>query len=930
MSTPDILVRTQHRRLRYTLLVWSLALAVLAVVAAGADYLGWLRHGILIGTPFVATSLGLLVVWLIRDRRLAENVVARDLDTEWQLKARIEASAELSDNASVFAQAQRADAAARLAGRRLPRALAWHSGKVVLIVALLLLAIEIAVVAARVLRPEPAAPLPPEDITASIEWRAPASEIKATSIEEIALAAASSSRTGFRSMSLEVSVNGEPRPSLPLDASTLATLAKPGAHPIKLPLYLDEVAPAEYDIVAYHLRAESASREPSPVVTSPLQFVQIRPAREDVERLKPPPGSGADKIGQLNSMISALKAAQLALLKQNFLLAHAPIAKTEAAWIETNTSVAADQKTLCEKASEARTFAIAEEMDALVVDNLTQVIPLMEDAARLIAETKNEPAARPQGRALGLITELEKLIRKIILEMDAAAGAAGSPPPPKIEDPFKDDQRYKMPPRKSTAAGQLEQLAQDQTEEAKKADPTPSSSHDSNPKPPSADTQAELARRAEELAKNQQLSPAAQQAAAQAARDAAAAAEQLKQSDAAAARAPAHAAASTLRDAAAKQEKDGRDTARAQLEAARRALNDAAAEPDAAKRADKIDAIARQLQADARTQQESGSAEAARQLAAAAAEAAKAAQATRAGADQPGQKPGTEPGAQSGSQPGERLTPDPDGDRELPATGAGKEPGAGPGQEPGQTAGEKSSGGNAPGQQPTAGQNPSAAQTPSSSGSGQGQGQGQGPGQGEGKTPSPRAGSSAASGSGSGSSSGAGSGSGAGASVRLAAADRAAQAAASAQAALSDRGETINRALRQLQRGTGEGSAPSAVPGATPGSGSGSSQSIPTVRPAELILGAQLAHAVLNTPESAQASNGLINSYRNEPKYHSVVMTPELRAAVDHLRVLLAAAASDDRRDETVRRFNPEDLDPAYREVIESYFERLSREARRP
>jgi hypothetical protein len=56
-------------------------------------------------------------------------------------------------------------------------------------------------------------------------------------------------------------------------------------------------------------------------------------------------------------------------------------------------------------------------------------------------------------------------------------------------------------------------------------------------------------------------------------------------------------------------------------------------------------------------------------------------------------------------------------------------------------------------------------------------------------------------------------------------------------------------------------------------------------------------------------------------------MSPDVRAAADHLRVLLSAALAENHRDETIRRFNPEDLDPAYREAIESYFERLSRDA---
>ena len=935
---PDHLVRTQHRRRRHTTLVWALAFAVIAVALAGMDHLGWFKSGLLAGLGCAAVASGLIIRWIIRARRIDTGAVARDLDSQWSLQARLEAAAELSGDQSAMAAAQRADTAAKLAGHRAPRALAWHAGQFVLIVALLLFLAESGIFGFRILfaKPAPVPPPPAADISASIEWRSPESELKATAIEEIPLVAAADSHTGFRAMSLEVSVNGEPRLSRPLDAATLAALAKPGPHPVKLPLYLDEAGAGEFDMVAYHLRADRTTNPPSPAVTSPLQFIQIRPAREDVGRMKA--GAGKGKLGELSSMIGALKAAQLALLKQNFLLAHAQISKTDKVWTEANTTVAADQKTLAGKVAEARTFAIAEEMPTLVVDNLTQIIPLMEDASALIAKTSNEPAARPQGHVLGLLTELEKLIRKIIIE-----GGGGSPPP-KNPDPFKDDQRYKLPPRAETPAGQLEQLAQDQTEQAKKTEPAPSSPSASAPKPPSAEDQAELARRADELAKNQHLSPDAQKAAAQAARDAAAAANQLKQGDVSAARAPAQAAAQTLRETAAAQEKAGREAARAQLEAARRALDEAAREPDAATRAAKLDAIAAELQAAARAQQESGSAEAARQLQAADREAAKAAEAARKGTDTPGDQsgnapgnqpgdinPGTEPGKAPGDQPGD-----------TPSTKPGDKPGAQPGDQPGSTPGDQ------PGQTavadptgdlqmtvslPGAGKDPG--KEPGKDSSGQTPGQGQGKGEGSGKEPGDKPGSGKGSGQGegqgqgsgpgSGSGSGSGMGSGSGTIPSLVPADRAGQTAANAQAALSDRTETINRAARQLERGSGSGS------GAGTGPGQGSSLPAPNARTTDLILGAQLAQAVLATPEAAKLANTIVNQVRREPSgTANVVMPADLRGAADRLRLLLAAALSDDRRDETVRRFNPEDIDPAYREAVESYFERLSREARKP
>jgi hypothetical protein len=135
---------------------------------------------------------------------------------------------------------------------------------------------------------------------------------------------------------------------------------------------------------------------------------------------------------------------------------------------------------------------------------------------------------------------------------------------------------------------------------------------------------------------------------------------------------------------------------------------------------------------------------------------------------------------------------------------------------------------------------------------------------------------------------------------------------------LSERVEALDRALRQLERGSHENPA-------TKASATGA-----ITASTELILGAQLAHAILGTPESARDSTALVNAFRPSLTQSPAIAAPELHAATDSLRRMLVAARSDNRRNEVVRSFNPEDFDPAYRPAIERYFERLSREARHP
>src|SRR5690606_31864219 len=101
----------------------------------------------------------------------------------------------------------------------------------------------------------------------------------------------------------------------------------------------------------------------------------------------------------------------------------------------------------------------------------------------------------------------------------------------------------------------------------------------------------------------------------------------------------------------------------AQLDAARRALNEGASLSDAEERARRFDEIADQLDAEAVAQQETGSAEAARQLCAAAASTRNAASAAAEGRDLvavpsssvasgAGASPGSGTAGHSGDQPG--------------------------------------------------------------------------------------------------------------------------------------------------------------------------------------------------------------------------------------------------------------------------------------
>ena len=88
---------------------------------------------------------------------------------------------------------------------------------------------------------------------ARIQWKTPASEIKASPIEEVPLQALATSASGLRDMVLEMSVNGQPRLSVPVPADALKAA---GSHPVQASIYLDQLEVEPFDVVSYYLRAQ--------------------------------------------------------------------------------------------------------------------------------------------------------------------------------------------------------------------------------------------------------------------------------------------------------------------------------------------------------------------------------------------------------------------------------------------------------------------------------------------------------------------------------------------------------------------------------------------------------------------------------------------------------------------------------------------------
>ncbi len=479
----DRLLR-QHDR--WTRLAWPLLIVAAGLAATLA--LEWRRHpslarveqwgglGLWWAAGVALTFLAAGATWVLRRR--AQLLGARRLDQRLDAKNRLETAAFLRGDAGAMARAQREEADEFLARRR--HAPARRAPLVALgaLAAVLVLAnlaallswtrpwVRPAAAAAQpVPKPTPAAPPP-----ARIQWKTPASEIKASPIEEVPLQALAISASGLRDLVLEMSVNGQPRLSVPVAAEGLQAA---GSHPVQASIYLDQLEVEPFDVVSYYLRAQRIDPRKLPETASGVQFVQIKPFREDVREM--PGGEGHPGF----ALITALKVAQLRLIKENFVLTHTDLGQDSDEWKKANAHVGGEQAALEKKTGEAIQQLIEDGAPAEVVNLVTQAKPFMGDAARKIAAADNRPALTPQGKALGLITEVEKMVRKF-----APHGGASHGQKPKVDDPFRDKQQFELKQRFKTSGGQLEMLAAAQAKLAEDlARPEGAAPPDAAPKP---------------------------------------------------------------------------------------------------------------------------------------------------------------------------------------------------------------------------------------------------------------------------------------------------------------------------------------------------------------------------------------------------------------------------------------------------------------
>jgi hypothetical protein len=715
MKNDDVLQALQKRHRR------SLWLPVLLVACAGAICAALAL--VLLTTPgnlwkpepfklqawlgvLVVSFLGVALAFWLRRRSLART--ASDWDREIHGKNRLEAAAQLAGDETPLAQAQREESGKYLAtagGLRRTWVVPALAAMVALICLAQLLLVSVWVVQVALNGWPKTSPVEEKDKPprAQFVWVKPKSEIKASPLEEVPLTAQATSSSGLEKVSLEISINGsEKKLSVPIEEKSLT---EPGDSRLDLSVFLDELEAEPFDIVSYHLRGQRVSKVSLPAVASDMQFIQVRPLRD--EAMEKPGGDGEGD--PCLKLLLKLKIAQLGLLKGNHVLGTAELDRSNVAWKTENEHVGTEQVALAGKTSEAVDFFIANDAPMQAVDWLKQAVPEMDSAGRSINETKNPVAIPHQEKALSLITACEKLFVKAIARK-------GGPPKKKdnLKDPFASEQKYQLTKREETPAGELEQLARKQAElneEMASSAQSPGASQDAKKAEQQAAREKEIAEKLAGL--SGELPGEVGEALKAAQSKAGEAAGHLENGDPQAGSEAGTEALARMQQAIAQMRATGEAAAAEKLASAQKDLNQAAAQAGEAEKGnapgDKAGEAAatlaetrESLKAEAERQQREGSAEAARRLEdlvnqinsenvgkklKALAEGGKPEAGKAAGDEKDkqagdGKLAGKESDKQAGSEPGKQ-----------PGDESGKQAGNDPGKEPGKEPGKDSASG---------------------------------------------------------------------------------------------------------------------------------------------------------------------------------------------------------------------------------------------
>lgn len=660
-ADPLVIVRRAHRYVRLTVPIWSMALVLLATAALRTKTLGLWTQGHLAAWGIAGASAVLLLAWLTRLRRLTVRRTVRRLDARWNLRARIESAWELAGSDSPVARAQRIDLSRRMAGNPVPLRW-WYRAGVALLglaVAVNLVGVTEPVLAKRFAHTQPAvandtpgiadqppaagagvlteaaspgivspaATKPPPleqkkqtpepesrsrkvDSEATITWMSPVGEIRATAIESVPLVAHVVTRSGLHHATLEVSVNGAPRASVPVSPEVANQISIVGEVRVRLELHLDELRLNPLDYVTYYLRAERNAPEPVPAVVSGIQFIEIKPLKEKREGPPPEPRDKGVIIAFFAILTNHVK-----VTKDTFTLLNAK-------------SVSA-KDTAPVLAREQRTATLAGRLDSIITkisaDNLVekkQYIPFsLEDGLPAAAAALDRAVSALKTGNLSRAYQDEQAALVALIACKEDFGQSEPPFMPEqrsMTDPFQDHANNRGT-QEEPGLGKLEALSTREGAITQAlGDLLSDRGHIGNPSEDISkltEAQGTLARDIQQLSESLNPGDGEQLETENAGRAAGEAAEELAKGDLSRALARAAQVSRSLQEAMRQQELSGRAEAQAQLEDARRQLGQAEKQSSEAEKNAGLNAAAEQLRNASAAQAAHGSQKAATALA---------------------------------------------------------------------------------------------------------------------------------------------------------------------------------------------------------------------------------------------------------------------------------------------------------------------------
>lgn len=580
MRRPLITLRIRHRQSLWQMPLWiaatTLAIDIVVALNEGA------REGRL---AVVTTGFVLAIVsrWLSR-RPLHRTAIVLDLSLS--SANRFEALVESADRDDALAAALRQEAGAFLQTARLPRPYTWYAAWLLLVLGV----IGEAAIGWHPPEPKPVSvppavatpahrsadpPKPPEAPLASFKWMSPAPLIVVRTTEVVPLWAASESQTGLDRIELHFMRNGEEL------ARTISLSPVPsGTQSVRYSLGLSELSLEPTDVLAYYLSAVRVRPDGTPpgpewpMIYSPLQLMEIRPAIDPAEGL-----DAVDETTPALQVARELASGQAGLVPRIFAASHAAPSKSPADPATEIPSLAMAQKALADRAQQlvaqppdasnaperARstvsqqlqsTFAPQEKKSASDLANATR--QTLRSAAESLERAEPATALQPAQKALADLIALENSLRREAKERQAAARAGLAKPDTSTA------------PRDETPAGQLERLAQEQRILAEELSQGATLADGFS-------REDQTVRQLKAIVAAHGLDAAIEELVSQAIDSADEAANRLNENDQEAAKQPAARAAEQLREAVSKMEANGRQSAMDRLEAVQRALIHSAA-----------------------------------------------------------------------------------------------------------------------------------------------------------------------------------------------------------------------------------------------------------------------------------------------------------------------------------------------------------------